>query len=198
MFLRSKLSILGLYEADNTLFNNLVLPVGVDKDTLIAEIISECADLEVLYPDSDYMKMLIGYWSSGMLDNWQKMFDALQQNYDPLNSYRKETTHAGDKTTSVKDDITEDTDETKTNSVKAYNENTNFVDYQKDVSNKNFNHDRTKSGSETNKYNRTVKGNIGIYSYAKLLTEEIELREKYDIYDIILADFKHRFILLVY
>ena len=86
MFLRSKISVLGLYTADNTLFDNLVLPDGVDKDTLIAEIISECADLEVLYPDSDYMKMLIGYWSGGMLDNWQKMFDALGQNYDPLNT----------------------------------------------------------------------------------------------------------------
>lgn len=174
MFLRSKISVLGLYRADNTLFDNLVLPVGVDKDTLIAEIISECADLEVLYPDSDYMKMLIGYWSGGMLDNWQKMFDALEQNYDPLNSYRKETTHHGGKTN------------TSTNSVKAYNESTNFVDYQKDVDN------------TTQNYNRTVKGNIGIYSYAKLLSEEIDLREKYDIYDIILADFKHRFILLVY
>lgn len=174
MFLRSKLSILGLYEADNTLFNNMVLPDGVDKDTLVAEIISECADMEVLYPDADYMKMLIGYWSGGMLDNWQKMYDALSQNYDPLNSYRKETTHSGNKSN------------TSTNSVKAYNESTNFVDYQKDVDN------------ATNSFNRTVRGNIGIYSYAKLLTEELELREHYDIYDIILADFKHRFILLVY
>ena len=174
MILRSKLSIMGLYYADNTIFDNMVLPENVDRETLIADILSECAELEVLYPDSDYMKMIIGYWSNKMLPSWDKINEALNLEYDPINNYKKHTTHKGKDTN------------TSINSVKAYNEQNNFVDYQKD-------HD-----DNNKEFERDVIGNVGIRSYQALLGEEIEMRKNYNIYDIILNDFKRRFLLLVY
>ena len=48
--MRSKLSVLGLYNYDSQIFDRLELPEGVDKETVVNSILLECADLEVLYP----------------------------------------------------------------------------------------------------------------------------------------------------
>lgn len=194
MILRSKLSIVGLYEADKSLFANIVLPVGVDKDTLINNILSECYDLEVVYPDSDYMKSAIGFWSKSMLPNWTKVNDILNDDYDPLNSYRKHTVHEGEDSKNTTHD--QEQESTTVNSVKAYNEQTDFADYQKDVNNSSNNFER--SENSTKNYERTTTGNIGIRSYQSLIEEEIDIRDRYNIYNIILKDFKRKFILLVY
>lgn len=234
MILRSKLSVMGLYRADSTLFDNMVLPFGVDKDIVIADILSECAELEVLYPDSDYMKFIIGYWSKKMLPSWEKIYETLSLEYDPINNYRKHTTHTGTDSKNTVHSGEEDKhlshegeeakhytegeseDKSTTNSVKAYNEQTNFADYQKDVIDGSVEKEHTEDNSEgfqrteenSNSFNRSesgsksfernVVGNIGIRSYQALIKEEMELRNNYNIYSIILHDFKNRFLLLVY
>ena len=174
MIQRSSLSIRALYRWDNTIFDNFHLPEDVDKDILCSNILSELGELEVLYPDSDYMKEIIEYWSLKELPNWNKINNALKLNYDPTINYRKHTVHDGT------------ADNIATNKVKAYNESQNFVDYRQDVDD-NENH-----------YERTVDGNIGIYSFQRLLRDEVELRDDFNIYDLIIRDFKLRFCLLVY
>ena len=171
--LRATLSIRGLYEWDNTIFDNLVLPDDVSKDILISNLLAELAELEILYPDPDYMKGLIGAWSQKQLPIWDKWNDILAIDYNPIDNYSKTTHHTGN-----------DAD-TTTTSVKGYNE-TAFVD-----SDKTFE-------QLYKTFDRTVTGNVGIYSFSKLISEEMELREKYNIYDLIIKDFKLRFCILVY
>ena len=43
------MSLLGLYNWDNTILDGLVVPAGVDKKTVINNLLRECAELEVLY-----------------------------------------------------------------------------------------------------------------------------------------------------
>ena len=57
------LSIMGLYEYDNTLFQGLQVPEGVSKEHVINEIMLQCAELEVLYPELNIMKLAITTWS---------------------------------------------------------------------------------------------------------------------------------------
>ena len=49
-------SILGLYHHDNTVLDGLKVPEGLDRDTVINNILMECAELEILFPDADFMK----------------------------------------------------------------------------------------------------------------------------------------------
>ena len=173
MILRSNLSLRGLYLYDNSLFDNLVVPDIIDKDVLITNLLAETSELEVLYPDSDYMKALIGYWSQKQLPIWQKYADTLGIEYDPLDNYVKKTEHHGDN------------DSDSVDSVKGYNE-TEWVESDKNVS------------SGHNNYNRTVTGNVGIRRFSNLINEEMEMREKYNLYDLLIRDFKLRFCILVY
>lgn len=174
MIQRSSLSIRALYKWDNTLFDNFHLPEDVDKDVICSNILSELGEFEILYPDSDYMKEIIGYWSLKELPKWNKINDVLKKQYDPLNSYKKHTVHDGTN------------GNTATNKVKAYNEETDFVDYQQD------------SDEGENHYVRDVTGSIGIYPFQRLVGDEVDLRNKYNIYDLIIRDFKLRFCLMLY
>lgn len=87
------LSIMGMYEHDNSLFDGLDVPTYtdknnvvhvVDKTAVINNILLNCAELEILYPDFDTMKLAIGVWSAAEQDTWKKMYATVMMEYNPL------------------------------------------------------------------------------------------------------------------
>lgn len=90
--LRDTMSVLGLYQYDNTIFDNLHLPVLMsadDKATLVNNLLIECAELETLYTDPDVMKWMIGIWSTKELPTWTRIYAAAQAEYDPIENYNR-------------------------------------------------------------------------------------------------------------
>ena len=103
------LSIMALYNYDNTVLegfiSNLpkadavpvdeypdtyVTPANIDIDTLVDNIMIECAELEFMYPDIDIAKRAITAWSVGMSHKWQKLYNTLWMTYNPLwNNWRR-------------------------------------------------------------------------------------------------------------
>lgn len=83
----SKLTMIGLYEYDNTLFDNLSLPEGLDKDTLVDNILLRSGEFEVIYPDADFMKFSIGAWSRKWNATITRWVTALAIEYNPLENY---------------------------------------------------------------------------------------------------------------
>ena len=47
------MSIRGLYLYDPSLFDNMVIPSQLDRDILVARLVNDLAELEILYPDPD-------------------------------------------------------------------------------------------------------------------------------------------------
>lgn len=83
----SKLSILGLYQHDQSLFENLHLPAeftATDRETLINNLLMECAEFECTYPEFDFCKAAIGFWSKARLHVWQKLYDTMFFEYNPI------------------------------------------------------------------------------------------------------------------
>lgn len=78
------ISIYGLYLADPSIFDNMVLPASVDKEVLAANILLECHELEVLYADPEYMKHAIGMWSLKQKSVWDHLAEAFELEYNPL------------------------------------------------------------------------------------------------------------------
>ena len=54
----------------------------------------------------------------------------------------------------------------------------------------------TNMGTDTE--TRHGKGNIGVTTYGKMISEELELRPKLDIYKFIVTEFKEQFCVMVY
>lgn len=87
-----RLSILGLYQFDNHLFDDMRLPTGLtgdDRQTIINNILTECAELECLFPDYDYCKSMIGLWSKFNLPVWNRIYKASQMVYNPIENYNR-------------------------------------------------------------------------------------------------------------
>lgn len=91
----ASLSIYGLYSYDSSIFDNMVLPTGFSDDErndTIMTILSECSDMALLYPDWDFMKMLIGVWSKNELRIWTKMFESETIEFNPIENYDRHET----------------------------------------------------------------------------------------------------------
>lgn len=136
--LSATMSVMGLYNFDNTLFDLLEVPEGVEKENvLIPNLVAELCELEVLYPSAPVLKTLIGVWSQKELPVWQKMYNTTVLDYDPISNYdRKEewtenntaTSQTSDTTTSQTSDTTKSqTSDTTNHTTVVNNSQTNNV-----------------------------------------------------------------------
>lgn len=101
--MQSKLTLIGLYNYDNTLFDNLRLPAGIDRDLCIQRILNKSEEFEVVYASIDYMKNRIGIWSDIWERTFTKWLDALNINYEPLWNYDRNELYTDTKSRNYKD-----------------------------------------------------------------------------------------------
>ena len=85
--MRATLTILGLYEYDNSIFDLMSLPGTLTKEDVANQICFECAELEVLYPSATVIKNLIGLWSAREYPTWVRVLAAAQAEYNPIENY---------------------------------------------------------------------------------------------------------------
>lgn len=85
----SRISLIGMYNYDPTLFDNLTLPTGITKNVLTNNILMRSGEFEVLYPDIDFMKFAIGAWSTKWNPTFKRWVDALAIEYNPLENYNR-------------------------------------------------------------------------------------------------------------
>ena len=216
------LSILGMYNQDNEILDDqhLYLPEGVDRTTIIPLILSETAELEVLYPRPDTMKTVVKAWSFARLSAWERMLDALEEEYNPLHNYDRTEVETGTNTGSegetgtiqtaedISDTGSNQTSATTTDQVTGYNSNT-FADDNKQLASGSASSTNARDRDETETRNLThtrnlaharnlhIFGNIGVTTSAQMLTGELEVRAT-DIYRIIVDEFKQYFCLMIY
>lgn len=179
MAVKAKLSVLGLYQWNNRIFADMALPEDVDGEILTWKILEECADLEVLYTDPDYMRASIYNWSSTMLPSWEKMQDALTAEYNPIwnkDGTIRETYIYGKMTGSSKDKVA------------GFNSDTTHERAEAEMTQE----------SHTDNITRTEQGNIGVTESSAMVRHEVELRSDFNIYSIIANDFKKHYCLLIY
>ena len=162
------LSLLGLYQYNEQLFDGLRLPSGVNKETLVDNLLAETAEFEVLYPDAEFMANMIAVWSEKELPVWEKLNETLHYDYDPISNYdrHEESTNTGE----------------SLGKVAGYNA-TDLVN---------------SSGASTDvKRKARMWGNIGVTTTQQMIEEERRVSE-FNIADYIIDSFKRRFCLLIY
>lgn len=101
------------------LFDFLELPDGLDKEVLIDDLVYRAGDFELLHIDPPFTRYAIGAFSKKWQRTWQKWYDALQIEYNPLHNYDRteegEDIHTG--TQSLKDTGTQGISNTGTQTI---------------------------------------------------------------------------------
>lgn len=182
--MNSTISILGLYNADPSLFDDMKLPKAIDRETVINGILMKCSELEVLYPDPDYMKNALRIWSAYRVTVWQSLYETTQYDYNPI--WNKDGTITE---TESRDTSSNATGE-GTQSVKAFNES-NWADHTK------TNSGASSTGKENITRERREQGNIGITTTQQMIKEEREV-DQFNIIEYIIEDFQNEFCLQIY
>lgn len=185
----SYISILGLYQYDPTLFDNMALPKEVDRQTLVNNIVAELAEIEVIYPAPAFMKSAITFWSQARLNTWQRYATVLTEDYDPFINIKRDET----RTIVQERDLTGTQTGTNTVKTNAFNSGTGT---ERDTSEADGT--TTDSGTITTTEHFHVEGDSAITDAQDVLKKEVEVRQLYDLYRLIINDFKKRFCILVY
>lgn len=178
------LSILGLYQYDSSIFDGFEPPTGVDKEFCVNSILTECAELSLIYTDPETFKTIVSLWSNRNSRTWEKLYETTQLEYNPIHNY--------DRTEEWTDEETGNTNANGENVEQAQGFNSNsFEDRAKNVS--------TSSANSTRNNTRTGRafGNIGVTTTQEML--EAERRTvRFNIVDEIVSDFKKQFCIMVY
>lgn len=194
------LSVMGLYLFDDSVFDVMAVPDGVDKTAAVAAILTECSELEVLLPDPDIFKVSLQYWSISQLPIWTKLYESTQFEYNPI--WNKD----GTITETTKLDITDtetrnlanSANTTATGKVAGYNSQALQNQEQQEIYG---NGTDTGTRSNVRDHDATVTtretGNIGITTTQQMIKEQREVVQ-FDIYKYIVQSFKSMYCLGVY
>lgn len=174
------LSVNGLYQYDNTLFNGMVIPPAMNKAALINYIIAECAELEISITDPETLKIMIESWSLSRLHSWIRLYESTVQDYNMIHNYdrQEDWTESNDGTSEANGSI----------SKAGYNSG-EMVAAEASNSNGEAHNDGERHGH--------ISGNIGVMSSQSMLMEERSVNA-YDVYMAITDEFKRKFCVCVY
>lgn len=95
-----RITFIGLYNYDSTLFQNLTLPAGVDKTTAIITFLRTYGECPTLYTDPDFIKTMLGIWSVQNEEPIARIYRALTEEYNPLHNFDRHEEYSDSETSS--------------------------------------------------------------------------------------------------
>lgn len=175
---------------DEDLFDDITLPSGMDKTTVVNQIMLDNGLLEVVYPEHELLKGLIkAHFLARQLD-YQRLWDAVSQTYNPLyNLDRKNTlTEKTERT----DNATGTTATTNENKVSAFDSST----YQPSEELTGSTNSNTETqGQDVHTLESHEEGSIGVITPQDMLRREFDIRKDWNIYKFISMDFRDNFMI---
>ena len=194
---QAKLTLIGLYNYDNTIFDLLNVPEGITKDTLVNNILLKSSEFEVLYPDPDFMKSAIGDFSNAWQPTFERWVNALALEYNPLENYDRKEDWTDTRNGHNSGTTSGRTNSTTTNKVSAYDAGDDLTTHDQDTV---VGADSSSSSGESHegaKHDGRVHGNIGVTTSQQMLMSELDLGY-WNIYERIIGLFLTEFVLPIY
>lgn len=188
--MRDTMSIIGLYSYDPTIFDSVTAlsatvtdadgvehTATIAADKIVDNILSDCAELEILYTQPDYLKFAIGNWWERKSPIYTALLETTLYKYDAIANYdrREEWT-----------DNNKVLDSTAEHYAAGYNA-TEPTLASRDKG----------SGESSATHKGRVSGNIGVMSTQELIARQRAIVD-YDVISKITEDFKSIFCLTIY
>ena len=212
----AKITLIGFNNYYENLWDLLSVPSGINKQELINNILLKGGEFEVLYSNPEFMKDMIGVWSSKRMHTMERWVKALSINYDPLENYDRREEWLDENKRSGKTDRTENASgydsSTSNGSGTTTNERSAFEasDYSphdkssstssgSNVSNSTTKANGTINENETGTNKRTGRahGNIGVTTSQQMLESELKIA-RWNLYDEIADLFLSEFCIYTY
>lgn len=208
----AKMTLIGLYNYDNDLFDGLTFPEGIDKSQAVNEILMKSGEFEILYPNFDFLKLQITAWGLKHQRTFEKWVAVQAEEYNPLHNYDRHEEYTDTEHINATDSnsVTGSHDVTQTNTgdvqtdVSAYDSST-FQPKEKstnNLTNRDAGSNSTTANGETHSgrtlgHTAHLYGNIGIVSSQEMYEREISV-QRWNIYEAIADIFVDEFCIPIY
>lgn len=216
----AKITLIGfnnyMSSSNDDLFKYLELPAGIDKDTLINNILLRGGEFETLYADPYFLQNMIGVWSKKWQRTFQKWIGALNIEYDPLYNFDRHETYSdlrfrnesGQRTENASAyDISTSTGSGNTNNEVSAYDSANYQPHDQSTSSSSgsnvSNGSTNATGNDSKNENENVMhaghlfGNIGVTTSQQMLRDELDI-QLWNIYEHITDLFLNEFAIYVY
>lgn len=216
----AKFTLIGAYQfyhnAGGDLFENMVMPEGINKDTLTSNILLQGGEFEVQHGNPIFIHDAIAIWSSAYQETFERWINALSIEYAPLENYDRmeHWTDERDTTGSLNGSGTsnstgtldtvydEDIERTKSafdsSTYQPYdNTDTHAVTDTDTTDSTTTTVTNATTGSDDNEHNGRVHGNIGVTTSQQMLNQELDLGY-WNLYQRITQLFLQEFVIPVY
>ena len=212
----AKITLIGFNNYYEHLWDQLYVPSGINKQELINNILMKGGEFEVLYSNPEFMKNMIGVWSSKWLHTMERWVKALSINYDPLENYDRREEWLDENKRSGKTDRIEhamgsdysvSNGSGSTENARSAFDASDYSPHDKsdstsegtNNSNSTTSADGTINESEsgTNKRTGRTHGNIGVTTSQQMLESELEIA-RWNLYDEIADLFLSEFCIYTY
>lgn len=188
----AKMTIIGmeqfLRDQNDSIFKDIILPSGIDKETLVDEILLKCSEFEVYYASSYMMKNATKHFFKKHLNTFEKWVEGEEVTWNPVENYDRYedwTDKGSDERTGNRKDVSSASDtnttsgygETKQN-VTTYDSGTYKPDNQTESisgatssSSTTGNNESNTTDKGTNESTHTghIHGNIGVTQGSEML-----------------------------
>ena len=200
----AKITTIGFYNwmqsQNDDLFSKMNIPVGIDKDTLIDNILLRAGEFEVVYSNPFFYQNAIGVWSAKHERTFERWIDALSIEYNPVENYDRmeewEDKSNGNSTGETNGNTS--LNSINENKVSAFDSDLYQPDsYNSNTSNGNDNSSKKTNSSNNSKRVGRVHGNIGVTTTQQMLQSELSLAE-WNVYEHITDLFIEEFCIAIY
>lgn len=212
-----RLTLIGLYNYDPTIYDALTFPDGIDHETAVNSIILRAGEMGCIYSNPEFLRFAMRNWSAKNREPLQRILRALTEDYNPIHNYdryEESKDSATDNFTEAREINGTQSGTTDASDSKTAEETVsadNASEYQPDrkteengtstattSGSNNSKDDVTHSGQSGNEHSAHLYGNIGVTTSAQMIAGEMDIRKDYRIYDIIADMFVSEFCEMTY
>ena len=201
---QSKFTLIGAYQffnnAGDDLFKNLVLPEGLNKDTLASNILLRGGEFEVQNADPFFIQSAIQIWSNVYQDTFTRWVNALSIEYAPLENYDRMEHWTDEKAQDGTGTLSTDSDSNvNTETTKSAFDSSAYQPYENvhTVGSDSSDSESTTHNNEDAEHNGRIHGNIGVTTSQQMLVQELDMGY-WNIYERITDLFLREFVVPVY
>ena len=190
------LSLIGLYNYDNTLFDGLTLPAGIDKDICINEILRRCGEFELIYSDLDFNKSMIAQFGNKHNRTFTKWVEGLAEEFNPLHNYDRHEIYTDTHKSNAVSNSATSTSSNADRKVSAYDAST-MQPKENETTGGSGTGSAVNSSNDEVKHEAHLYGNIGVTTSTQMLEDFLRV-ERWNIYEHIADIFCDEFCIPVY
>ncbi len=204
----AKITLIGMDKWNEHLWDEMVLPSEINADIFKSSLLVKFGEMEVLYPDPEFMQKYIGIWSLKWQHTFERWVEGMKAEWNPIENYDRyeEFEDSGTKTGHTNSTGEDNTNTSGTGSTEDkvsayYSGSYQPKDYAEthSSSGSNSSTSATYDNNETtgSKHSGHIHGNIGVTTSAAMLSEYLSIAE-WNLYDHMADIFASEMLIPVY